>query len=256
MTRALRIAQRNAIVYRRVWRGSLFFGFLQPTLFLVAMGVGLGAFVDQGGAALPGGVSFLHFLAPGLLAGACMQTASFESTFPITGRMTWHRNYEAIAATPVRVSDIVLGELAWMSVRLTLIAVTFTLVITAFGAPRSPLALLAVPAAVLTGVAFSAPLIAHAGAVKTGAGFNVVFRFVITPLFLFSGVFFPVSRLPEWLQAVAWCTPLFHGVELVRGLTLGTLQSPAWQIHVFYLCAMTVLGVLVAVRTFTRRLHT
>ena len=106
-----------------------------------------------------------------------------------------------------------------MSMRLTLVAVAFALVISAFGVPRSPLAPLAVPAAVLTGVAFSAPLMAYAGAVKTGEGFNVVFRFIITPLFLFSGVFFPVSRLPEPLQLVAWCTPLFHGVELVRGLT-------------------------------------
>ena len=255
MTRALRVVQRNALVYRRVWRGSLFFSFLQPTLFLVAMGVGLGAFIDRGGVALPGGVGFLQFLAPGLLAAACMQTASFESTFPITGRMTWQRNYEAITATPMRVSDLVLGELAWMSMRLTLVAVAFALVISAFGVPRSPLAPLAVPAAVLTGVAFSAPLMAYAGAVKTGEGFNVVFRFIITPLFLFSGVFFSVSRLPEPLQLVAWCTPLFHGVELVRGLTLGTLQSPAWLIHMSYLCAMTALGMMAAARTFTRRLR-
>lgn len=255
MTRALRVVQRNALVYRRVWRGSLFFSFLQPTLFLVAMGVGLGAFIDRGGVALPGGVGFLQFLAPGLLAAACMQTASFESTFPITGRMTWQRNYEAITATPMRVSDLVLGELAWMSMRLTLVAVAFALVISAFGVPRSPLAPLAVPAAVLTGVAFSAPLMAYAGAVKTGEGFNVVFRFIITPLFLFSGVFFPVSRLPEPLQLVAWCTPLFHGVELVRGLTLGTLQSPTWLIHMSYLCAMTALGMMAAARTFTRRLR-
>ena len=255
MTRALRVMQRNALLYRRVWRGSLFFSFLQPTLFLVAMGVGLGAFIDRGGAALPGGVGFLQFLAPGLLAAACMQTASFESTFPITGRMTWQRNYEAITATPMRVSDLVLGELAWMSMRLTLVAVAFALVISAFGVPRSPLAPLAVPAAVLTGVAFSAPLMAYAGAVKTGEGFNVVFRFIITPLFLFSGVFFPVSRLPEPLQLVAWCTPLFHGVELVRGLTLGTLQSPAWLIHMSYLGAMTALGMMAAARTFTRRLR-
>ena len=184
-----------------------------------------------------------------------MQTATFESTFPIFGKMTWRRNYEAITVTPMRVPDLVLGELAWITVRLTMVAVAFTLVISAFGVPRSPQVLLAVPAAVLTGVAFSAPLIAYAGAVKTGGGFNVVFRFIITPLFLFSGVFFPVSRLPELLQSITWYTPLFHGVELVRGLTLGALQSPAWLIHVSYLCAMTAVGITAAVWTFTRRLR-
>ena len=255
MTRALRVVQRNALVYRRVWRGSVFFSFLQPTLFLVAMGIGLGSLIDRGGVPLPGGVSFLQFLAPGLLAAACMQTASFESTFAITGKMTWRRNYEAITATPMRVVDLVVGELAWIAVRLTTVAVAFMVVITAFGAPRSLLGLLAIPAAVLTGVAFSAPLIAFAGWVKTGADFNVVFRFGITPLFLFSGVFFPISRLPEPLQVVAWYTPLFHGVELVRGLMLGGLESPAWLMHVGYLFVMTALGAVAAAWTFTRKLR-
>ena len=98
---ALRIVQRNALVYRRVWRGSLFFNFLQPSLFLVSMGLGVGALVGRGGATFPGGVSFLAFLAPGLLASTCMQTAAFESSFPVVSKMTWRRNYEAISATPV-----------------------------------------------------------------------------------------------------------------------------------------------------------
>ena len=99
MTTALRMVQRNALVYRRVWRGSVFSNFLQPTLFLIAIGMGLGSMIDRGGAALPGGVSFLQFLAPGLLAAAAMQTAAFESSYPILGKITWHRNYEAISAT-------------------------------------------------------------------------------------------------------------------------------------------------------------
>ena len=109
---AFRIVQRNALVYRRVWRGSLFFNFLQPSLFLLAMGVGVGRLIGPGAFTFPGGVSFLSFLGPGLLASTCMQTATFESSFPIVGKMTWRRNYEAICATPVRVIDVVLGELA------------------------------------------------------------------------------------------------------------------------------------------------
>ena len=255
MTGALRIVQRNALVYRRAWQGSLFMSFLQPMLFLLAMGVGLGGLVDQGGAALPGGIGFLEFLAPGLLAASCMQTATFESSFPIAGKMTWRRTYEAITATPMRSVDLVLGELVWIGLRLLTVAVAFTAVIAAFGVPRSPLVLLAIPAAVLTGLAFSAPLIAYAATFKNTDNFNVVFRFIITPLFLFSGVFFPLPRLPDSLRAAAWFTPLFHGVELVRGLTLGTLASPAWIIHVVYLVAMLAAGIAAAVWTFERRLR-
>ena len=254
-TGALCIVERNARVYRRVWRGSLFMSFLQPTLFLLAMGVGLGALVDSGGSPLPGGVGFLDFLAPGLLAATCMQTATFESSFPITGKMTWRRNYEAITATPMRIADLVLGELIWIGVRLTTVVVAFAAVITAFGVPRSPLALLAVPAALLTGLAFSALTMAYAATLKSNDNFNVVFRFVVTPLFLFSGVFFPLSRLPASLQTAAWFTPLFHGVELTRGLTLGTLESSAWLAHVAYLVAMLATGFVAALWTFTRRLR-
>lgn len=241
------------MVYRRVWRGSLCMSFLQPVLYLLAIGVGLGAFVDADGA-LPGGVTFLQFLAPGLLAATCMQTGTFESSWPTLGRFLWHRNYEAIAATPMRIADLVVGELGWLAIRLTTVAAAFTIVMSAFGIPRSPGVLLAIPAAVLTGLAFSAVLIAYAATLKHGNAFNVVFRFIVTPLFLFSGVFFPLTRLPEPLQYVAWATPLFHGVELTRGLTLGTL-SPAWPLHAAYLVAMLLVGLGAALRTYERRLR-
>lgn len=255
MIGALRIVQRNALVYRRAWRGSLFLSFLQPTMFLLAMGVGLGALVDAGGSPLPGGAGFLEFLAPGLLAAACMQTATFESCYPISGKMNWRRTYEAVTATPMRTVDLVLGEMTWIAMRLSSVAVAFTVVITAFGVPRSPLVLLAVPAAVLTGLAFAAPLVAYAVTLKGNDNFNVVYRFIITPLFLFSGVFFPLTRLPEGLRIAAWFTPLFHGVELTRGLTLGTLDSSTWLAHVTYLAAMVAAGVVAAIWTFNRRLR-
>ena len=121
--------------------------------------------------------------------------------------------------------------------------------------PRSPIALLAIPAAVLTGLAFSAPVMAYAAVNRSGAGFNGMFRFVITPLFLFSGVFFPTTRLPDALQQFAWFTPLFHGVELVRGLTLNTIQSPVWLIHVAYLLGMLAIGVAAAIAAFRRKLR-
>lgn len=249
------MVQRNALVYRRVWRGSLFSSFLQPSLFLGAMGMGLGALVDQSRASLPGNVAFLDFLAPGLLAATCMQTASFESSYPIKGKLDWRRNYEAIIATPMRIVDVIVGELTWIALRLLTVAVVFTAIIVVLGVPRSPLAVLAVPAAVLTGLAFSAPIIAYAATCRRSNDFNVLFRFGITPLFLFSGVFFPISRLPESLQAVAWLTPLFHGVELVRGLTLSTLDPRGWVIHLGYLVGMLALGFVAALGAFQRKLR-
>ena len=254
MIAAFRMVQRNALVYRHVWRGSVFSSFLQPTLFLIAMGMGLGAMVDAGGALLPGGVSYADFLAPGLLASTSMQAASFESAWPIMGKMMWHRNYEAVIATPMSVSDVVFGELGWIAIRLTTIGSAFVLVMTAFGIPRSPLVVLAIPAGVLTGLAFAAPIIAFSATLKDANPFNVLFRFVITPLFLFSGVFVPVSRLPESIASAAWLTPLFHGVELTRGFTLGAVPA-TWPIHVGYLVGLIAIGAATARRTFRRRLY-
>jgi lipooligosaccharide transport system permease protein len=254
MTGALRVVQRNALVYRRAWRGSVFSSFLQPTLFLLAMGLGLGTMVDAGGAALPGGVSYAEFLAPGLLAAAAMQVAGFESTYPVLGKMLWFRNYEAILATPLGVTDLVLGELAWIAVRLTAVASAFVLVMAAFDIPRSALVILAIPAAVLTGLAFAAPIMAFSATRKHSNTFNVLFRFVLTPLFLFSGVFVPIGRLPEPLARAAWLTPLFHGVELVRGLTLDAVP-PAWPLHVACLAALAVAGIAIARQKFRRRLY-
>lgn len=254
MMGAVRMVQRNALVYRRVWRGSVFSSFLQPTLFLLAMGLGLGAMIDAGSSVLPGGATYAEFLGPGLLAAAAMQVATFESTYPVLGKLVWFRNYEAITATPMRVIDLVLGELAWMALRLTTIATAFVLVMTAFGIPRSPLSILAIPAAVLTGLAFSAPIMAYAATLKNSNTFNVLFRFVITPLFLFSGVFFPVDRLPEPLARAAWLTPLFHGVELVRGLALDAVPA-SWPFHIAFLAAFVGAGIAMGQRTFRRRLY-
>jgi lipooligosaccharide transport system permease protein len=256
VTRALRIVHRNALVYRRVWRGSVFTSFLQPTLFLLAMGLGVGGMVDPGGSGLPGGVPFLHFLAPGLLAAACMQTSAAESSWPVAGKMRWQRNYEAMVATPIGVRDLVVGELLWVAARVAVVALAFGIVAIAFGAMRPPVLPPVILAGVLLGVAFSTPILAYAATLPSNGNFNVLFRFVITPLFLFSGVFVPVANLPVVLQGLAWATPLFHGVELVRGAALGTATAAAWLVHVLYLVAMTVIGLVVAERTFRRRLHT
>ncbi len=252
---AVRVLHRNLLVYRRTWRGSLFSSFMTPMLYLTAMGIGLGSLIARGGTTALGGYDYLHFLGPGILASTCMQSATFESTFPIMGKITWQRNYEAMLATPLEVRDLLIGELLWIGFRMMSISVVFLFVLTLFGIPRSPLALLAVPAAMLTGLAFSAPIIAYAATQRNDAGFAALFRFVINPLFLFSGTFFPVSRLPDPVEWVAAATPLYHGVALVRGVILSDpISLSGWPLNVAYLVIFFSLSALLAHRLLRRRL--
>ncbi len=251
-----RVFEHRWVQYRRTFRATIFTSFLTPILFLTAMGLGLGSYVSDSAIDSLGGVSYLAFLAPGLLAANAMQVASFEATYPIMGGLVWNKIFHAMYATPISPRDIALGNLAWIAARLSLISAVFTVVIVLFGAAASPLVVLAIPAAALTGMAFAAPIAAFSATQKTPNKFAAIFRFGITPLFLFSGTFFPLSSLPEALHPLAWLTPLYHGVELTRGLALGTIvDDPLVAIvHVFVLCAFTVVGSLVTIRTIERRL--
>jgi len=172
------------------------------------------------------------------------------------GGLTWQKTFHAMYATPISPRDIVLGNLVWIAIRLTAIAAIFTIVMTLFGAAASPLILLAIPSAVLTGMAFSAPIAAFSATQRTPEKFNAVFRFGITPLFLFSGTFFPISNLPAQLQPIAWLSPLWHGVELSRGLALGTIGADPLRAvaHVAVLAAVFVAGSWWAFRTVEARL--
>jgi lipooligosaccharide transport system permease protein len=248
-----RVWQRNWLVYRRLWHRSLAFGFLQPVLFLTAMGLGLGTLIGTDTAAF-GGFEYIDWLGPGLLAAMAMQTATFESTYPIMNKIMWGRNYEAMLSTPLGIRHIVTGELGWSAFRIGTLAVVFLVVLTLFGVPRSPLAVLAIPFTILIGVAFSACLIAFTATQKNDVGFSAIFRFVINPLFLFSGTFFPLSQLPDQVEWVPWLTPLFHGVELVRGSILGVLDPRAAVIHVAYLLAMFGIGAFLANRLLEKRM--
>jgi lipooligosaccharide transport system permease protein len=252
----LRVIEHRALQYRRTFRASLFSSFGVPFLFLTAMGLGLGGYVDQNPDPALAGLTYLQFLAPGLLAGTVMQAASFESTFPILGGLQWNKIFHAMFATPIRPRDVALGNIVWVALRLTLIATVFSIVVIAFGASRSTGIVLAVPAAVLTGMAFSTPIMAYTATQRTPDRFAALFRFGIMPLFLFSGTFYPVESLPSILQPVAWISPLWHGVDLCRALMLGTIdRAPLLAVlHVGVLVAITVLGALAASRTIEARL--
>ncbi len=245
---------RNWLVYRRIWHRSIFFGFLQPFMFLSAMGIGMATLLARNPQAF-GGLTYLQFLGPGLLAASAMQLATFESTYPIMNKIMWGRNYEAMLSTPLGTRHILLGELGWIGFRLATIATVFMVVLWVMGVTASPLALLAIPVAVLAGIGFSSCLIAFTATQKNDLGFSWIFRFVINPLFLFSGTFFPLSQLPQVLLAVAWATPLFHAVELIRGLTLDRVDPLPAALHVAYLVAFAAIGVFLADRNLARRMR-
>jgi lipooligosaccharide transport system permease protein len=250
---ARRVVAYNFRLYRRTWRGSVVGSVLSPVLFLGAIGVGLGGLVNRSSGGV-NGVPYLWFLAPGLLAASAMQTSLFLSTYPIMARIKWLRTYEAMLATPVSVTDLLAGELVWMTLRLTQGASVFLAAMALFGAIRTPIGVLALPAAILTGLAFGCPITAFSATQRTDSGFTVLQRLVIMPLFLFGGAFFPLDRLPAVLQAAAWATPLAHGVALTRGLTLGTLTPGPAAGHVAVLLAYALAGIVGASVALQRRL--
>jgi lipooligosaccharide transport system permease protein len=251
-----RVVEHRAMQYRRTYRASIFGSFGIPVLFLTAMGFGLGGYVDRSADAALHGLTYLQFLAPGLLAATVMQTGSFEATFPILGGLQWNKIFHAMFATPIRPSDIVYGNLVWIALRLSLVGAVFAVVIVAFSASKSALVVLAVPSAVLTGLAFATPIMAFTATQRTPDRFATLFRFGVTPLFLFSGTFFPIESLPSFLQPIAWLSPLWHGIELCRALMLGTVaDAPLLALmHALVLVTIAVVGVAVALRTVEGRL--
>jgi len=243
--------------YRRTWRGTSISTVLEPLGFLAAMGLGLGLLVDRGSgtASLPD-VSYLDFIAPGLLAATAMQTAAFESTYPVMGAIRWNKQYHGMLATPLRVVDVLAGHILFVAFRLTITAAVFLAIMALFGAVHSPWAVLALPVAVLTGLAYAPGIFAFSATLEDNSGFAMLFRFGIMPMFLFSGTFFPVEQLPDWLEPVAWVVPLWHGVDLCRDLALGTPSPGSAAVHLGYLLLWVAGGFLLARRNFARALVT
>jgi len=241
--------------YRRTWRASIYSSLLGPLLYLGAMGLGLGTLVDRHGSAALGGVRYLVFLAPGLLAAAAMQTAIHECTFPVFGSVKWNKTYQAAAASPLRPADVCHGHLLFVTMRLTMNCAIYLVVAAVLGAVTTPWLALALPVAVLTGLAFAGAVEAWAVTRNRDASFPLIFRFGMIPLLLFSGTFFPVTQLPGWVRPLAYITPLWHGVTLCRELSLGTVTAGGALVHVGYLAAVAVAGVLVARRAYRWRLY-
>lgn len=258
-TRARLLAPRLAdywwTFYKRTWKGSIVSSFVTPLLYVVALGVLLGGFVEADPARLEGASSYVAFVAPGMLAAASMQLVFSELSYNVYGAIKWHKTYYAMTATPLGVRDVVQAQVAYVLARVTIGAAVFVLVLAPFGVFASVggalLALLAQP---LVALAFATPVFAFSVSVTSDSAFALLFRLAMLPLFLFSGAFFPISNLGPGLEQVARLSPLWHGVDLTRMLTLGTLEAGPALVHVGYLLVLGALGYLLVERRLTRRL--
>lgn len=253
MAGTLHIVEYNVLVFRRVWRASIAVSFFTPLFFLAAMGLGLGGLVNRGSGGV-NGVPYLDFLAPGLIAAACMQTAAVEAMYPILARIMWEKTYEAALGTPVTIPDLIRGEVLWMTIRMFIVAAMFWIVMVAFGVGRSLESALAIPAGILTGLAFATPIMAFTATRRNDSGFAAINRFVIIPLYLLAGTFFPIAKLPLALQALAWATPLAHGVALTRGLVLQNITVGDALLHATVPMAYFAAGLLIARALLMKRL--
>lgn len=242
-------------VFRRTWRGSAVSSFVSPFLYLAALGVGLGSIVDDSGTQALGGSSYLAYIAPGLLATTAMSTGIGESTYPVMSAFKWNRTYYSMAATPLQASDILLAHLIAVTLRLLIVCTVFTAVLTAFGALATWWGgLAAIAVSVLLGMAHATPMFALSARLADPSAFSLVFRLGVMPMFLFSGAFFPISQLPAGVAWLAYLTPIWHGVDLARMLTLDTVRWLPALGHVGYLLLWLLAGWHLALRMFARKL--
>jgi len=225
---AWHVWQRNAVIYRRTYKFNILPNFFEPFFYLLAMGLGLGAYLSR-----VKGVGYIDFIAPGLAAMAAMFGASFEVTFNCFVKMQFGKIYDAVMSTPLSIEDIGLGEILWATSRAVIYGTLFIAIASTFGVIHSWLALLSPLALLLVGLMFSVIGLSFTAAVPIIDYFSYYFTLFLTPMFLFSGIFFPLDRMPGWVQGAAWFIPLHQAVEMMRALTLTgdlahALAAAAW----------------------------
>lgn len=251
---ALLVVEHHWTWYRRNWKASVISSVLQPLLMLLAFGMAFGSLVRP--SAATGNVEYLVYLAPGLLAMTAVMIAFGESSYPVLGGFKWSRIYHGMTASPLTAAHVVGGQLSWIGLRMLFSGAAYLAVIALFGGVQGIGALAALVFATLCGLAVSAPIMAFAASVHSeGVSFSALARFVILPMTLFAGTFFPVSQLPVWVRPLAWISPLWHGTELARGAALGTLRLLPAVGHTSYLMALMVTGAALAVWRFRVRLY-
>lgn len=255
--RVLNLLDYWLTVYRRTWRGTVISSFLTPLLYVVAMGVLLGRFVDAGPVQLDGAPSYLAFVAPGMVCAQVMTTVFGEVTWPVMDMVKWHRIYYSMIATPLEVSDIVLGQLGFVLFRVATVSAVFLLVLVPFGVYGSVGGVVgAFFVQLLLGLAFAGPIFAFTASLREETGLTLLFRVGMIPLFLFSGAFFPISNLGPVLEWLARITPLWQGVDLTRMLTVGGFDGGLAAYHLAYLVVFAVGGAWLTTWRLRKRLIT
>ena len=249
---SLRVAERELAFFTLTWKGTSFSAFAAPVLLLLALGVGLGSFVEERPSL--DGVTYLDFLAPGLMVAAAVQLIASLGLWPIMAGHRWIGFHRAMVASPIGARDVAAGYLLWMFIRAGMQAVVFVAVAALFGGVDSVWGVVAPLVAALTAAAFGAPLIAYTATCDSDRAFDPIMRILVTPLYLFSGSFFPTSQLPAALEATAMAFPLWHGIELARSATSGAPSAFNPVVHLAVIVAWIAIGWLAARRTFVRRL--
>ncbi len=252
----VRVWESEFAVYRKVWQSHLLLAFVQPLLYLLGIGLGVGGLIDDNADSIAslGGISYFEYLAPALLATTAMISAGQASLWQVLDGFFWGNRYRAMAATPLTSGDIASGLTLWHATRTAIGVTGVAAVLVLFDETRSWGLVLAVPVAVLTGLAFALPITAWSSTRYGGGSFPTIIRFGLLPMFLFGGAFFPVDQLPDWLQPVAYVTPLWHGIELCRGFVIASVSPGNVAVHLAVLTFYVAAGWVACRITFRRRL--
>ena len=246
---ALRVWQRNATVYKRTWKLNILPNFFEPFLYLLGMGFGLGAYINE-----MEGIRYIDFIAPGLLISSIMWGATLETTYNVFVKMNFDRIYDGILSTPVNPKDLALGELLWGATRGLIYGTAFFTILLLFGMGQHWSILSIFPVLFIIGFMFATIGLLFTSWIREIELFNYFFTLFLTPLFLFSGIFFPLSELPPLLQTIAWFTPLYHGVELSRAMFLQTWDQDL-LIHLGWILLVTGLNTWIVLRSIHKRLY-
>lgn len=223
--KAFRVWQRHFKVYTKLYKSSIVFNFIEPILYLVALGFGLGAFVKE-----VNGVPYMQFIAPGLIASSSMFATASECTYGTYIRMTYQKTFDAILATPVNLDDLVAGEMLWGATKSIFYGTAITIVLSVFGLIDSPMIILAVPMLFVSGLIFAETAVIATAVVPGIDSFSYFFTLLLTPSFLFSGIFFPLDTLPPVVTKIAFFTPLYHLVNICRSFAAGSILAVIWDI--------------------------
>ena len=248
MIAAMRILARHMVVFRRTWLSNVMYNCIEPLLYLASMGFGIGAFVSE-----MDGLSYIQFVATGMVASSAMFAATFECTYGSFIRLHHQKTFHAMLAAPITVRDVIWGEALFGAVKTVCFGAAILLVIALLGQVRSIWSLLILPFLVIPGLAFSMLALAFTGYISNIDYFNYYITLFITPLYLFAGIFFPVNAITGWMAWVVWLNPLYHVVEVCRALSLGR-ASPGLLVHALVLTLLATFAAMLAVRFMKRRM--